>query len=138
MTSQKRKIGDLGEKIAEKWLNNKGFSTLERNYLKKWGEIDIIAQLGGIIHFIEVKSVTCENIAQVGPPAPGGLAGKSGDEYRPEDNVHPAKIKRLHRTIQSYLLEKDIEGEWVLDLITVHLDFHKKQAKVQILENIVI
>ena len=129
MTSQKRKIGDLGEKIAEKWLNNKGFSTLERNYLKKWGEIDIIAQLGGIIHFIEVKSVTCENIAQV---------GKSGDEYRPEDNVHPAKLKRLHRTIQSYLLEKDIEGEWFLDLITVHLDFHKKEAKVQILENIIM
>lgn len=129
MSSKKRKIGDLGEKIAEKWLNDKGFSTLERNYWKKWGEIDIIAQQKGIIHFIEVKSVTCENIAQV---------GKLNDEYRPEDNVHPAKLKRLHRTIQSYLLEKDIEGEWVLDLITVYLDFNKKQAKVRILENIVI
>ena len=129
MPSEKRKIGDLGEKIAEKWLNNKGFSTLDRNYWKKWGEIDIIAQQRDITHFVEVKSVTCENISEV---------GKLNDEYRPEDNVHPKKLQRLYRTIESYLLEKNIEGEWVLDLVTVHLDFHRKQAKVQILENIVM
>jgi len=33
MPSEKRKFGDIGEKIAEKWLNNKGFYILERNQL---------------------------------------------------------------------------------------------------------
>ncbi len=35
----KRKIGDLGETLACKYLEQKGFSVIERNYLKKYGEI---------------------------------------------------------------------------------------------------
>jgi len=138
MPSEKRKIGDIGEKIAEKWLNDKGFSILDRNYLKKWGEIDIVAKNKGIYRFIEVKTISRE-IA----PTQNGVGG--ADEYRPEENVHPAKLKRLHRTIESYLIEKNIlqndsgqvEGEWQLDVVTVHLDIERKLAKVNILENIV-
>lgn len=38
------KIGNLGENIACNFLEKKGFKIIERNYRKKWGEIDIIAQ----------------------------------------------------------------------------------------------
>ncbi len=55
-TSEKQKIGELGENIAVKFLTKKGFFISERNYTKKWGEIDIIAEKNNKLYFIEVKS----------------------------------------------------------------------------------
>ena len=40
----KRQIGDQGEEVACKYLVGKGYRVLERNYLKPWGEIDIVAE----------------------------------------------------------------------------------------------
>ncbi|MBV9159572.1 MAG: YraN family protein [Candidatus Kaiserbacteria bacterium] len=51
----RRPIGDMGESIAAQYLERKGFRIIDRNYLKPWGEIDIIAEKSGIIHFVEVK-----------------------------------------------------------------------------------
>jgi len=65
MTESKKntkKIGDLGEEISVKYLKNKGFSILETNYLRKWGEIDIVAEKDEVVHFIEVKTVSYEVI----------------------------------------------------------------------------
>lgn len=42
-TSNSQKIGELGENVACKFLMKHGFTILERNYTKKWGEIDVIA-----------------------------------------------------------------------------------------------
>ncbi len=53
--TEKRILGDLGEDLACKFLLKKDFVIIERNYLRKWGEIDIIAKKNAKIHFIEVK-----------------------------------------------------------------------------------
>ncbi|MDD5152881.1 MAG: YraN family protein [Candidatus Pacebacteria bacterium] len=128
----KQGIGKLGEDIAQKYLESKGFEVLGRNYLKKYGEIDIIAQKQKILHFIEVKSVSCENSAP--------NVSRVTDNYRPEDNVHPQKLKRLARVIQAYLSEKFPAGEpeWVFDVVTVRLDTKTLQAKVKFIENLVL
>lgn len=118
----KRRLGDIGENVACVFLEKNGFKIIERNYLKKWGEIDIVAQKGIIVHFVEVKSVT--------------HATTSG--YRPEDNMHPWKLKRLSRAMQTYLLEKRIDLDWQLDLITVRIDEKNRKARAEILENIII
>ena len=60
-TTEKQKIGRLGEDIAIKYLQNKGFLVIGQNYLKKCGEIDIIAKKDRVLHFIEVKTVSHEN-----------------------------------------------------------------------------
>lgn len=134
--SEKHFIGALGEDIAVKYIKNKGFSIKTRNYRKKWGEIDIIAEKGNIIHFIEVKAVSCENK----PYFPNNVSRVTQDFHRPEDNIHPEKLKRLGRTIQSYLLETylDEEPEWVFDAVAVVVDKEKKTARVKFLENLVI
>lgn len=126
MPSPKRKIGDIGEEVVCKYLETKGFRVLERNYLRKWGEIDIVAEKGQLLSFIEVKSVSREN-------------GSRGT-YRPEDNVHPAKLKRLHRVIQTYLLDRKVPDsrEWRIDVACVYLDFSTRKAKVEILENVIL
>lgn len=130
--TQKQRIGKIGEDIASKYLENKGFTVICRNYLKKYGEIDIIAQKDRIIHFIEVKSVSCEN-------NPGNVS-RVTDSYRPEDNIHPQKIKRLSRTIQAYLFEKHKEDdpEWVFEAITVKIDLVNRGAKVKFLKNLIL
>lgn len=133
--TEKRKIGDLGENIACRFLMKRGFEIIEQNYNKKWGEIDIIANKNTKIHFIEVKSVTRENIKFVSPET---------DNYRPEDNLHPWKLKRLSRVIQTYLLDYKgnykvtYETEWQFDVIIVYLNIKNREAKINYLENIIL
>jgi len=141
--TEKRKLGDLGENIACDFLKRRGFEVLERNYLRKWGEIDIIAKKSGLVHFVEVKSVSCvtlrdstDEALRLAPPSLGGAS--SGQDYRPEDNMHPWKLKRLSRVMQTYLLDRKLDCDWQLDLVTVKIDRQNRKAKVEIIENIVI
>ncbi|HHZ03254.1 MAG TPA: YraN family protein [Tissierellia bacterium] len=43
------------ENIAKKFLIDKNYEILEENFTSRFGEIDIIAEKDGRIHFIEVK-----------------------------------------------------------------------------------
>lgn len=117
----KQKIGMLGENIAARFLVKRGYTVIERNYLKRTGEIDIVCQKEGKLYFVEVKSVSRENITT--------------DSYRPEDNIHEAKIIRLNRTIEIYLSEKEIDIDWEMIAVTVIIDVSAKKAKVRLLEN---
>jgi len=136
--TEKRKTGNLGEDLACRFLVKRGFNIIERNYLKKCGEIDIIAKNIDKIHFIEVKSVSSENITKNGD----SVSGETGPnrKFRPEDNVHPWKLQRLAKTIQVYLTEKDVSPEtnWQFDVITVYIDKKRLISKVILLENIVL
>jgi len=119
-----KKIGSFGEKMAGMFLVKHGFDVLDRNYSKKWGEIDIVAKKRKILHFVEVKSVVSH-----------GTMG-----YMPEENVHSWKLKRLARAIQTYLLEKNVphETEWQIDVIAVFLDAKSKKASFRFTENIIM
>ena len=129
-TSKNQRTGEIGEHLATRYLINKGFKVIERNYTKKWGEIDLIVKKGSKIHFIEVKSLSGigENVAKDLKEA----------TYRPEDNMSPQKVDRLKRTIQTYLAEFRVTGEWQFDLVTVYINQKTKEAKVQVLENIIL
>ena len=109
-------IGQLGENIAVRFLTDRGFEVIERNFRQKWGEIDIIAQKGGVLHFVEVKSIQ--------------------GSYRAEENVHAQKIKRLKRTILTYLNGRDVEFEF--SVLVVHIDLKKKTQRVESIENIIL
>jgi Holliday junction resolvase-like predicted endonuclease len=133
-TSEKQKIGKLGENIAERFLVKHNFLVLDRNYTKKWGEIDIVAEKARKLYFIEVKSVSHL-------PVETFVKGDdSGNDYRPEENMHPWKMKRLSRTIQTYLLSKNIpeKKEWQVDLLVIFLDIKNKKAKIKVVSDIVL
>lgn len=124
------KVGRIGEDTACVFLMKRGFSIVDRNYWKKWGEIDIVAERDGVTRFIEVKSVSRESLDDV--------SDETG--HRPEDNVHPMKLKRMRRVIQTYLAEKGIgeEGRWQSDVAAVYLDHANKKAKVRLVENVLL
>ena len=56
MTLKKKELGAKGENIAVSYLKSRGYRILERNYRIRLGEIDIIAEQGGHLVFIEVKT----------------------------------------------------------------------------------
>ena len=127
-TSKNQRTGEIGESIAAKYLQNKGYSIIERNYTKKWGEIDIVAENGDTLCFIEVKSKT-------GDRAPRNTPHGS---YRPEDGMHPWKVERLKRTLSTYLAEKRYNGPWEFGLIIVYLNPTLRTAQVQFIENLIL
>ena len=156
----------MGEKIAGRFLQSKGFEIVSWNYLKPWGEIDIIVRKKRKIHFIEVKTVSvtgfvflqetpnflhkCKTFVadKISRPemaysireVSGETLSLEIDGYRPEDNLHPWKLKRLKRAIQSYLAEKRIseEDDWQFDAVTVRIDEEGKTALVEYLEDIIL
>ena len=134
-TSKTQKKGEIGENIAARFLVKQGYAITERNYTKKWGEIDIIAQKDKKLYFAEVKSVARADLEGIESKGQG-----SKDEYRPEDNMHPWKAKRLSRTIQTYLLSKNIpeDKEWEVMLVLVYLDLEHKKAKVKIIQDVIL
>ena len=138
-TSEKQKIGELGETIAVRFLVKQGFSILDRNYTKKWGEIDIIAEKGNKLYFIEVKSVS-SYFAVASQDKHENVSRRIFNDYRPEENMHPWKMKRMSRTIQTYLLSRKIpdEKEWQVDLLVVYLDLINKKAKIKVVKDIVL
>ncbi len=80
-----------GEALAGKILKKKGYKILKRNYVSKYGEIDIVAYDRGTISFVEVKTRQSENY---GPP---------------ELAVTKEKRKRIVRTALNYLAINRIE-----------------------------
>src|SRR6185295_17891236 len=121
--TQKRSLGDLGEGIVCRYLEEKGYSIAERNYWRPWGEIDIVAKKDAKLHFVEVKSVARE-------PGRGGI--------RPEENMHRNKIMRLYRAVQTYLAQhkQSVDSDWQIDLACVYIGLEAKNAKVDLIENI--
>ena len=58
---KKKILGNLGEDIACKFILNKGYEIVERNFYCRQGEIDIIAKDNEFLVFIEVKTRKNEN-----------------------------------------------------------------------------
>ena len=56
--SKNKKIGNLGEEFAKDFYLKKGYDFIDKNWQKKYGEIDLICQKDNEIVFVEVKTRT--------------------------------------------------------------------------------
>lgn len=124
----RKEIGALGEKVAAEYLKRHGFSIRDRNFARKTGELDIIAEKENTLHFVEVKTVLAYNFLSEKSPA---------DKYDPSLNLHEAKIRKVARTGEWYVLENNWEGEWQVDGILVWLRRRDGMARVSYLPQIV-
>ena len=88
---QKKEIGRKGEELALRFLKKRGYQIIERNYVCKMGEMDIIARDRDILVFVEVKTRTSTTF---GPPQ---LA------------VNPKKQSQMSKVALYFLKEKKLE-----------------------------
>lgn len=115
-------VGALGEDIGCRFLVKRGYSIIERNYRKKYGEIDIVARKSGTVSFVEVKSVFRKF--------------DSLDAFHPEENVHHEKLRRLSRVIQVYISEHNMENNlWKFGVLCVFIDSVSHEARVRYFED---
>ncbi len=83
------------------------------NYRSRWGQVDIVAQDGSELVFVEVKTRR------------GTALGT------PEESVTATKAKRLIATAQDYPQENDLEqAPWRIDVVSIHLDNSGKLLEV--------
>ncbi|MFA6295273.1 MAG: YraN family protein [Candidatus Paceibacterota bacterium] len=119
--------GNKGEDIACKFIENKGFHVICRNYMKSWGELDIIAEKDKDIHFFEVKSVTSNYI---------------NDFYghKPEENVDGFKVRQIRRMVMTFLEESGIglNIEFNFHVLCVYMNMNTHLAKVKWMKNIIL
>lgn len=128
---RRNQVGAYGEIIAAAYLRRHGFEILDTNYLRKWGEIDIVARETGIIRFIEVKTVSYETRKDLDDAILRGT-------WRPEENVHKLKIGRLNRAIESWIVEHGYNGDWEIDVIAVRIVPREKYATAKYIPNVVV
>ncbi len=79
--------GKSGENKACKYLEDKGYTVVARNYRSKKGEIDIVAREGGCLVFVEVKSWGIVPFSETG------------------FSIGRVKKSRLIKTVKQYLYE---------------------------------
>jgi putative endonuclease len=106
-------FGDASEDLATDFLEQEGFVIVERNYFaRKLGEIDIIAQKDGVLHFIEVKS------------------GRA--DFDPVLNVTPAKLRKVINSAYYYMKSKQIDTAFSVDALIIRGD------EVEFIENVTL
>ena len=54
--TERRRLGAFGERVAKAHLEAKGYRILETNFRVREGEVDIVAQQGDVVVFVEVKT----------------------------------------------------------------------------------
>lgn len=111
-----KEVGAQAEEIAVKFLENRGYKIIGRNWkFKNFGEIDIIALKEGLLNFVEVKSLTTET------------------EFAPEIHFTKRKYHKIEK-IASFYANKYNCSFWIISLITIILE----NLKINYYENIQI
>ena len=115
------RLGSHGEGLARRLLERKGYVIRDTNYRCPWGEVDLVAQQGDQLVFVEVRTRR----------GGGGFGG-------PEESITEAKVERLVATSQHYLQSHDLEGApWRIDLVAVRFTRGYRLLEVRHLENAV-
>ena len=119
----KQKIGEFGEKLAKNHLIRHGYKIIDANIKISYQEIDIIAQKGKRLIFIEVKTRT-------------SLAFGSADTA-----MTAKKIGNLKKAILIYInrnnnflkkLNQPVDANFIrLDLISIDINKKNKTAKIK-------
>jgi|SRR5579862_84838 len=93
VTKATNQFGELGERIAARWLEKSGWKILARRYRSGRRDIDVVAERDGLIAFVEVKART------------GSAFGS------PVEAVHRRKQRELSKSAQSWIDRHGRSGE---------------------------
>jgi putative endonuclease len=106
---RRRALGRQGEELAAAYLAQQGYHIVTRNWRTRSGELDIVAQEGEWLVFVEVRARRIRGGASV--PVLGS----------PEESVTPRKQLQLVTMADTYLFEMKWDGLWRIDVIALEL-----------------
>lgn len=105
-------LGVRGEDMAADFLVRRNFQILDRRLRQGGVEIDIVARLGDVIHFVEVKTRRARSV----------VPSAAMCDTSPEAAVGRAKIERLERAAEAYMQQRGDLCEASIDLVAIVLD----------------
>ena len=116
----RQRLGRRGEEMAARRLQAEGYRILARNYRCHFGEVDLVAEEGDCLVFVEVRT-------------------RRGDEWgTPEESVTKAKQARLLKVAQSYLDEHEAwDVDWRIDVVAVDIDARGGVRRLDVVRNAV-
>ena len=117
---QKRRLGRRGEDIAVGHLQRRGYVIVARNWRCPAGEIDIVAQEGETLAFVEVRT-------------------RRGERFgTPEESITPDKQAKLVTLAETYLQEEDLtDVAWRIDVVGIVLGRHGEVRRANLIRSAV-
>lgn len=117
--SHKKRLGHIGETLACEYLLSHHYKVFERNFQKRYGELDIIAVKDSTLVIVEVKTRIGRRF---------GL---------PEESVTPRKLAEVKQTALYYkLLHPELPDRMRIDVIAIELDTDETLKAFRHLENV--
>lgn len=117
-----REVGKRGEEIAAKYLQDRNYKILEKNYSTKFGEIDLIAVKNNILSFVEVK------------------LKQSEDFGTPEEMIGRGKLARVQHMAEFFILENPDKAKiyetYSIDAVCIVSDGENGVKRISLYENI--
>jgi putative endonuclease len=121
MTRGNKILGRKGEDAAANHLTGKGYKILERNVRTPVGELDLVAQAGEFLVFVEVK------------------ARRGRSHGLPEEAITPRKKKHLLESAQHYLQATGrTDQPWRIDVLAIEYSRAGALERIEVFENAVV
>jgi putative endonuclease len=116
----RKELGEWGETLAVQKLETEGYRIRDRNWRTREGELDVVAQKGDTIVFVEVKARTNRNF---------GL---------PEEALTKKKRERLIKTALAYLdAHQIVEADWRFDFFAIEWSTSGRLSRMEHLVDVI-
>ena len=118
MKGARKRLGEAGEELAARELARRGYILRERNWRCPEGELDIVAEQGQSLVFVEVRT-------------------RRGDRFgTPEESITPAKRVHLISAAQAFLQAHGLDDcDWRIDVVAVEMSSRGELIRVDVIEN---
>lgn len=118
-SDERRRLGDYAEGLAASHLESQGFTVIERNWAVREGEIDLIAQRGDLMLFVEVRAR--RGRMRTGTPA---------------ESITPRKAQRLRIAVATYLSQHpEAPPNPRIDAVLVEFEAGGRLLRLEQIEN---
>jgi putative endonuclease len=117
--NDRRGLGRRGEELAARYLADRGYEILARNWRCEVGELDLVALDESCLTFVEVRTRR------------GRALGS------PEESITAAKQARLASLAEAYVQARDWPGDWRIDVVAIEMDIRGRLLRVDHYENAV-
>jgi putative endonuclease len=114
----RQRFGRLGERLAAGALEQRGYRIVERNFRCRAGEMDLVAEEGQDLVFVEVKT------------------RRGAERGLPEEAVDGRKARKLQEIAYGYLEKHNLaDCSWRIDVVAVQFSSQGKFEEIRIYQH---